>query len=176
MKRRDGSGTLERSDESPLEPGTGDEHERGSRSIDWAALSHALTPTALRHRAIDVSVSTDKRRYGRGDPVTITVEFHNRLPVPIRLRTDSPTRWTWAVDGYREASQVPPATPDRPTAFSFSRRERKRFRRQWPQRIRVADDEWEPVDAGTYAITVRLARGDAAEQGLVDRTEIVIQG
>ncbi|WP_408959261.1 hypothetical protein [Natrinema sp. 74] len=175
MKRRDDAGMRERPDEGPFVSAASGDDERGSRSIDWAALSHAVAPTALRHRAIDVTVSTDNRRYERGEPVAITVEFRNRLPVPIRLRTDSPTRWTWAVDGCREASQVPPVMPDRPTAFSFSRRERKRFHRRWSQRMQVADDEWAPVDAGTHELSVRLARDDAADRGLVDRTEIVLE-
>ncbi|WP_254763325.1 hypothetical protein [Natrinema marinum] len=174
MSRRDDAGPLERTGEEPFASGTPD-GERGGRSVDWAALSHALTPTRLRHRALAVTVSTNKRRYERGEPVAITVEFRNRLPVPLRLRTESPIRWTWAVDGDREASREPPALPDRPTAFDFARRERKHFRRQWSQRIRVAEDEWVPVDAGSYTITVRLTRDDAADRGLVDRTEIVLE-
>ncbi|SER67668.1 hypothetical protein [Natrinema salaciae] len=168
MKRIDESRTLERDDE-PFAPG-GD----GSRTIDWAAFSHAFTPTALRYRAIDVSVSTDARRYEPGEPVDITVEFRNRLPFPIRIRTESPNRWTWAVDGRREASTVPRTVPDRPAAFSFARGERKTFRRQWSQRIQIADDEWVPVGPGTYAIEVRVSRSDAAARGLTDRTDVEI--
>lgn len=145
-----------------------------SDAIDWAALSHALAPTALRCRAIEVTVETDRDRYDPGEPVGITVGFRNRFPVPIRLRTDSPTRWTWAVDGEQNASQVPRAVPDRPAAFDFARRERKRFTRRWPQRLRVADDRWEPVGPGTYSITAGIDRADAADRGLVDRTEIRI--
>ncbi|WP_226040701.1 hypothetical protein [Natrinema sp. DC36] len=178
MKRIDDADALERSDDDPFVPDwrESDDGNGGGRTIDWASFSHAFTPTALRHRAIDISVSTDKRRYEPSEPVEITVEFRNRLPFPIRLRTESPKRWVWAVDSYREASQVPRTVPDRPATFSFARSERKRFRRQWSQRIRVSDDEWEPVDAGTYAIEVRINRADAATRGLVDRTEIVISG
>lgn len=172
MRRRDDA--LERAADGPFAPG-GRGDDRGGRAIDWAALSHAIVPTALRHRAIAVSVSTDNRRYEPGEPVAIAVEFRNRLPVPIRLRTESPIRWTWAVDGHREASQVPTPMPDRPAPFSFARRERKRFHRRWPQRLQIADDEWAPVDAGTHEIAVRLNCADAADRGLVDRTEIVIE-
>lgn len=175
MKRIYDSRALERTDDDPFAPEESPD-EPGPRTIDWAALSHAVAPTALRDRAIDVGVATEKRRYDPGEPVEIVVEFRNRLPFPIRLRTESPNRWTWAVDGLREASRVPRTVPDRPAAFSFARRERKRFRRRWPQRIRVADDEWEPVDPGTYTIGVRIACDDAADRGLVDTTEIEIRG
>ncbi|QLK25842.1 hypothetical protein HYG81_17465 [Natrinema zhouii] len=177
MKRIDDADALERSDDDPFVPGReSDDGIGGGRTIDWAAFSHAFTPRTLRHRAIDVSVSTDKRRYEPGESVEITVAFRNRLPFPIRIRTESPKRWVWAVDGDREASQVARTVPDRPAAFSFARSERKRFRRQWSQRIRVSDDEWEPVDAGTYVIEVRINRADATTRGLVARTEIEIEG
>ncbi|RZV08543.1 hypothetical protein BDK88_2615 [Natrinema hispanicum] len=145
-----------------------------TRTIDWAALSHAVTPQALRYPAIDVGVSTDKRRYEPGDPVDITITFRNRLPIPIRIRTDSPNYWYWTVDGLRSASQVPRAVPDRPAAFSFTRRERKRFQRQWHQRMQVSEDEWQPVDPGTYTLAVSLTRSDAAARGLIDHTTIEI--
>lgn len=176
MRRIYESRALERADEDPFIPESDSGDERGSRTIDWTAFSHAFTPLALRHRGITVDVSTDKRRYEPSEGVEITVEFHNRLPFPIRIRTESPNRWYWAVDGRRNASQVPRAVPDRPAVFSFARGERKRFRREWPQRIRVADDEWVPVDPGTYTIAVGIARSDADDRGLVDRTEIEIVG
>ncbi|ELY91166.1 hypothetical protein [Natrinema altunense] len=173
MRRIYDSRALERTNDDPFAPDE-DEARDGPRTIDWAAFSHAFMPTALRHRALAVSVSTDARRYESGDPVDITITFRNRLPFPIRLRTESPNRWLWTVDGLRAASKLPPAVPDRPAAFAFTRGERKTFRRQWPQRIQVADDEWEPVDPGTYTIAVRIARADAADRGLVDSTTIEI--
>ncbi|MGQ3411954.1 hypothetical protein ACT4ML_06785 [Natrinema sp. LN54] len=174
MRRIYDSRALERADDDPFTPEREGGDARGPRTIDWTAFSHAFTPLALRHRGLSVAVSTDKRRYERGDPVEITVEFRNRLPFPIRIRTESPNRWYWAIDGLRNASRIPRAVPDRPAAFSFARSERKRFRREWPQRIRVADDEWEPVDPGRYTIDVGITRPDADDRGLVDRTEIEI--
>ncbi|QLG50719.1 hypothetical protein [Natrinema halophilum] len=175
MKRIYESGALERTDDDPFTPDRRSNDEKSGRAVNWAALSHALTPTAVRRRAIDVTVSTDKRRYDLGEPVELVVSFRNRFPFPIRLRTESPNRWTWAVDGHREASQVPRAVPDRPAAFSFDRGECKRFRRTWPQRIRITDDEWKPVAAGTYTIEASITREDAAKRGLGDATEIEIR-
>ncbi|THE64417.1 hypothetical protein D8Y22_13480 [Salinadaptatus halalkaliphilus] len=142
-----------------------------SRTIDWAALSHALLPRRLRTRAITVSVRTDADVYHRGDPVAVEIDLRNRLPVPIRLRTDSPNVWTWTVDGEPvDARDV----PDRPGSIHFDRGERKRFHRRWSQRVRVRDREWKPVEPGTYTIAARLSRGDAAARGLADRTAIEI--
>ncbi|ELY71024.1 hypothetical protein [Natrinema versiforme] len=174
MRRIYESRALERADDDPFTPEGDNGEEPGPRTIDWAAFSHAFTPLAIRHRGISVDVSTDKRRYERGESVEITVEFRNRFPFPIRIRTESPNRWYWTVDGLRNASRVPQAVPDRPAAFSFARGERKRFRREWPQRIQVTDEEWESVDPGTYTIGAGISRSDADDRGLVDRVEIEI--
>lgn len=145
-----------------------------SRTIDWAALSHAALPVGLRTRAIAVTVETDSAVYQRGEPVDIEVELRNRLPIPVRLRTDSPNVWTWAVDGDREASRVDEDVPDRASSIAFARGERKRFRRRWPQRIQVSETEWEAVDPGTSTIEVWISRADAAARGLADRTTIEV--
>ena len=172
-KRIDGSDALERDADDPFAPATSG--DRNARAIDWGAFSHAFMPVAVRNRAIAVSIATDRDVYDRGDPVTVEIEFRNRLPVPVRLRTDSPELWTWAVDGATAASRVDRGVPDRPDAFSFARSERKRFSREWPQRIRVAEDVWEPVEPGRYALEARISCPDAADRGLVATTEIVIR-
>ncbi len=172
MKRIDDSSALDRRDDDPFAPATHDEKSR--RTIDWGAFSHAVMPTALRTRAIAVRVTTTSETYDRGEPVGIIVAFRNRLPFPVRLRTDSPERWQWTVDGVPGASRVPATVPDRPAIFAFARGEHKRFRREWHQRIRISDREWEPVDPGSYTIGVRVNRTDADDRGLVDRTEIRI--
>lgn len=169
--RRTGGGPLE-----------SDEHVGHSRSgvassvrtIDWAALSDVVLPQALRCRAISVSVSTDRDVYRPGEPVPIDITLENRLPVPIRLRTDSPERWYWAVDGHPAASRHPRGLPDRPSTISFARGERKRFRREWPQRVRVGDREWQPVDPGRFVLEAGIARDDAEARGLVSRSTIEI--
>lgn len=173
-KRVDDSDALERDAGDPFAPATSDDRN-ARRSIDWDAFSHAFMPVALRARAIDVSIATDRDVYERGEAVAIGIEFRNRLPFPVRLRTDSPELWTWRVDGATAASRLERDVPDRPDAFSFARGERKRFEREWPQRIRIAADEWEPVDPGRYTLEARLSRPDADDRGLVDRTEIEIR-
>jgi len=171
MTGSDDPSTHDRTDD-PFAPARRDTDS--GRTIDWAAVSHAFVPTALRTRAIGVQVTTTQPTYTRGEPVDITIEFYNRLPIPIRLWTASPERWRWHVDDVLRASHVHPPVPDRPAVFSFGRNERKRFRREWHQRTRVADDEWEPIDPGTYTVGVAVNRTDAADRGLADRTTIEI--
>lgn len=146
-----------------------------SRTLDLGALGHALLPERLRTRAISVSIDTDCDRYRPGEPVTIEITLENRLPLPVRLRTTSPVGWHWRVDEYREGSAVSGPHSDRTGVISFDRGECKRFRRRWPQRIRVRDREWKPVEPGSYTLEARLDRPDAEARGLVDRTELEIR-
>lgn len=174
MKRIYDSRALERDADDPFTPSASDD-DASRRTINWDAFSHAFMPVALRTRAIDVTITTDREIYDPGQPVGIGIEFRNRLPFPVRLRTDSPNVWTWAVDGITAASTLSRDVPDRSGTVSFARGERKRFQREWPQRIRVAADEWEPVEPGSYILDTRISRTDADERGLVDRTEIEIR-
>jgi len=174
MKRIYDSSALKRDTDDPFTP-SASEDENSRRAIDWDAFSHAFMPVTIRNRAIEVTITTDREVYASGHPVVIGIEFHNRLPFPVRLRTDSPKRWTWAVDGVTEASQVPRELPDRAGALSFARNERKRFQREWPQRIRVGERDWESVGTGSYTLEARISRADADEHGLADRTEIEIR-
>ena len=150
--------------------------ERSRRAIDWDNASHALLPVRLRDWAIDVSVETDRGSYRVGDPVGVRVRFENRLPFPVRLRTETPLLWEWSVDGAPEASRVPErAPPDRRGVFSFSRSERKTFTRSWNQSIRETSREWVPVDPGEYTVAARVNVPDAPERGLSDETTLRIE-
>lgn len=166
------SDAVSRDDENPFVPGGGDAGR--SRSLRWDNVSHAFVPMALRYRAIDVTVETDRERYPAGDPVAIRVTFRNRVPFPIVLRTPTPVRWRWAVDGHENASAVESHRPDTgPERFTFDRSERKRFERRWDQSIEVVEGTWEPADPGEHTIEAWIdvpATGDH----LRDRTTITI--
>lgn len=144
------------------------------RTLDLGALGHVLLPERLRTRAITVTIDTDRDRYRAGEPVPIEITLENRFPVPVRLRTDGPVGWHWRVDGYPEGSAVPGPASDRAGVLTFARGECKRFRRRWPQRIRVRDREWESVEPGSYTLEARIDRSDAEARGLVDRTTLEI--
>lgn len=160
-------------DDDPHTP-TGRDRDR-PRAIDWGAASHALMPTGLRDRALEVSVTTDRRVVRAGSPLTVRVKFRNRLPVPVRLVTDSPVRWRWAVDGVPAASELATAgPPDRRSTLDFARRERKTVTRTWRGAIRGRDGEWTPVDPGEHTIAAWVNVPDAADRGLRDETTIRI--
>ncbi|ARS88930.1 hypothetical protein [Natrarchaeobaculum aegyptiacum] len=145
-----------------------------SRTVDFGALSHAFLPERLRTRAITVTIETDRDCYRTGESVTLTVTLENRLPIPVRLRTESPVGWHWSVDGHPEGSAVARPASDRTGVISFARGERKRFRRRWPQRVRVSDHEWDAADPGRHTLEARIDRPDADARGLVDRTTLEI--
>ncbi|WP_049926056.1 hypothetical protein [Halopiger goleimassiliensis] len=177
MRRIYESDALER-DDGPFTPSENDPRSRvqTARSVDSTALSRWLVPQRVRYRAISVEISTPQTSYAGGDPIPFTITMSNALPVPVVLRTDSPVRWTWAVDGKTEASERlrydPPAEPGQ---FRFDRGERKRFRRRWDGLFRVSDSEWVPAEPGDHTIGVRLNVPDAAAKGLAAETTVRIQ-
>lgn len=163
-------------DDSPHTPR---EREDGTGSrrghVDWGNVSHALLPVRVRDWAIGVAVETDRERYAPGDPVGVRVRLRNRLPAPVRLRTASPIRWQWAVDGVASASRVERRPPDRPAALSFERSERKTFTRTWHQSIRESEREWVPVGPGEYTVSAWINVPDPAGRGLRAETTVEIE-
>lgn len=159
MRRIYESEALRRDDDDPFAPTEDDEREY--RSVNWRKASHAFMPARLRPWAIDVSIDTEKAVYAREEPVRFAVQFRNRLPVPVSLRTTSPVRWTWSVDGHDEASKVPASPPAEAALFNFDRSEHKTFSRRWEQRFRETEREWSLADPGEYTLGVRVnaARG-----------------
>lgn len=104
-------------------------------------------PQGLARRAITVRVDTDLDRYAAGDEVAVTIEFRNRLPVPITIKTPTPRLWGWAVDGHLEASDEPRRRLDDLGGgrLDFRSRERKRVIRRWDGRIKRVGEptRWE---------------------------------
>lgn len=174
MRRIYESGALEYDDEDPHAPKRTGDDDPGARTIDWDAASHALLPQWLRRWAVDVAVETDREVYGVDEPVNFEVRFVNRIPFPISIPTDSPVRWTWSIDGLDEASHVADH-PERAALLRFGRRERKVFRRNWPQRFRLSASEWEEADRGEHTLAVQVNAPDAAGKGLVAETSFRIE-
>jgi hypothetical protein len=168
MRRIYESEALSRDDDDPFAPNEA-ENARGSH-VDWANVSHALFPSRLRARAIEVDVETDKQRYAPEEPVRFRATFRNRLPIPVTLVTETPLRWTWAIDDFVEASTVyEPPEPER-SRFDFRRSERKRFHRSWPQRVREREDEWRAAAPGEHTLSVRIGAVDGAEHLTAETT------
>lgn len=123
------------------------------------ALLGRFVPQWLARRAIRVRVSTDRDRYAYGEPVRITVELHNRLPVPVEVETPGLRLWGWTVDGELEASDEPRFASDRASSLSFRPRERKRIHRRWDGRFKRAGEptRWVAADPGEHEIAAFLA-------------------
>ncbi|EMA29341.1 hypothetical protein [Halobiforma nitratireducens] len=145
--------------------GFGTDTDDDSRYTTATFLS-ALLPTALGRRGIAVSVETDRNVYDRDDPVEITVEFKNRLPIPVEVPTPEQRCWGWTVDGELEASDERRYTRERPSSFSFRGGERKQSSFTWNGRFeRVRDrDRHESVvpDPGEYEIRAFVATHEDA--------------
>ncbi|WP_178918139.1 hypothetical protein [Natronomonas gomsonensis] len=174
MRRIYESRALEYDDEDPYAPKRTSDDERSRKPIDWASASHAFVPMRLRPRAVGVSVETDRQRYETDEPVRFRVSFRNRVPFPIALRTDSPVRWTWSIDGVDEASRVT-NHPTEDSLFRFSRSETKTFKRSWSQRFRESAQRWEPAGPGEYSLAVRVNVPDADDKGLTAETTFTIE-
>lgn len=124
------------------------------------SILSAFVPTALARRAVAVSVDTDRDVYARDDPVEITVEFKNRLPVPVSVPTQGQRRWGWTIDGELEASDERRYTRDRPATFRFRAGERKQVRFTWHGRLeRTVGDRHESIvpEPGEYELRAFVA-------------------
>lgn len=119
----------------------------------------ALVPQWLARRGIAARVETNEDRYDLGDPVEITIEFRNRLPVPVKIETPGPRLWGWTVDGELAASDEVRYTGDAPAALSFRPGERKRMRRTWEGRFKRTGGQtrWEQATPGEYEIAAFVA-------------------
>lgn len=180
------SNALERDDEDPFSPvERGSRHEsvkekvaryrRDRAALDWGLASHALTPIAVRDRAIDVDVTTKFDTYSQREPVDIRVTIRNRLPIPIAIRTVSPVRWQWSVDGDTEASSLRPFEPEgEPRLFKFYRGEQKRFERTWSQMFRTGDSEWQEAQPGEYEIAAWINVDTPDTRGLRSTTTVTL--
>ncbi len=122
-------------------------------------LFGSFVPQPVARRAVAVSVTTDADRYTVGDRIPITVEFRNRLPVPLTVRTPGKRLWGWTVDGELEASDEPRRSSSDGGSLAFSPRERKEITRTWDGRFKRVDDRtrWVPADPGEYEIGAFLA-------------------
>ncbi|AFZ72645.1 hypothetical protein [Natronobacterium gregoryi] len=147
-----------------------------SESATGSFLS-ALVPTVLARRAIAVSVTTDRDTYEPDEPVEITVEFENRLPVPVEVPTPRQRPWGWTIDDELEASDERRYTRARPSSFDFAGGERKRASFTWNGRFeRAREDRRESVlpDPDEYEVRAFVAtHEDAFEPS--DSTTITIR-
>ncbi len=152
-----------------------DEYGVDSSRYSLSRYLSPFVPAALARRAVVVSVSTDRDVYDRGDPVEVTAEFKNLLPVPIELATPGQRRWGWSVDGLLEASDERLYTRSSPSVFRFRGGERKRISFIWNGRLEYTRGRHESVrpEPGDHEIRVFVAtRG---ELDPIDATTITLE-
>lgn len=140
----------------------GDEPDRFGfdDSSDWLRESLGkLVPAAVARRAITASVAVDHDEIRPGESVELTIEFANRLPVPVSVGTPRRRLWGWTVDGELAASDERRFVRDTPGTLTFRGGERKRVSRSWNGRFERTDGlrEWVDAEPGEYEIRAFLA-------------------
>lgn len=140
-----------------------------------ATFLGGLMPQWVARRAVRVTVQTDRDQYPLGDPIGITIQFRNRLPVPIALSTPGPRLWGWSVDGELEASDEPRYLSETPSELMFGPWERKLIHREWDGQFKRSGDpdRWVRAGAGTHIIKVFIATTNCrpADQTTVEIAE-----
>lgn len=174
MRRIYESDALERDDGEPFSP---NERERDSkpraiRSFDTGVLTRRFLPEWLVNRGISVSIDVPKTEFTVGDTVPFLVTMRNSMPFAVALRARSPVLWQWQLDGLVEASHFEPERPDETRVFSFSRGERKQFRKRWNGMIQISEHEWERATPGEYTLSAGINVDDAQKKGLSDELTI----
>jgi hypothetical protein len=157
----------------------GDREDRYGFDDTKSPIADALgkfVPQAVVRRALTLSVRTDRETYAPGDPVELTVEVENQLPLPVAVETPTQRLWGWTVDGELEASDERIYLPERPAKLTFRAGERKVLTQTWNGLFkRVGDGDgptrWVEPTRGVHEIGAHLALdGDRPE----DTTEIRI--
>jgi len=143
-------------------------NERPDRlGLDESASSIAtalgkLVPDPVVRRSLSLSLSTDKDRYEVDEPVELTVDIANHLPVPVTVETPTRRLWGWTVDGELEASDEQVYVSDAPGLLTFRAKERKRITHRWDGRLKRVGDgstptRWVEPDRGVHEIGAFLA-------------------
>lgn len=119
----------------------------------------ALVPVSLGNRAVTIQVETDRDVYDLGDPVEISIELRNRLPLPVEVATTRRRIWGWRVDGLLEASEEVVYRSPTPNSLSLRARDRLSLRRVWDGRFRREDGDrtrWRLASRGEHEIEAFL--------------------
>lgn len=136
--------------------------EFGADDRDFDVFTRGLSgfvPSLVAGRAIAVRVETDRRVYERGEPVEISIELRNRLPLPVEVETTRRRVWGWRVDGVLEARDEAIYRSPTRNSLSLRPRDRRSIRRVWDGRIGREEDgrtRWRPASRGEHVIEAFL--------------------
>jgi hypothetical protein len=91
----------------------------------------------------------------------VSVEFRNRLPVPVAVATDE-RPWGWTVAGELEASDEPRMADAGGGVMRFRGGERRRVEVEWDGRFKRVGrrTRWVTPDPGEYEVAAYLAVDD----------------
>lgn len=133
-----------------------------------------LVPQPVVRRSIEASIETDRERYEVGEPVEMTIEFRNRLPVPVAVETPRRRLWGWTVDGELDASDERRHMSDTPGVVDFRGGERKTITHRWNGLFKRTGDltRWVEPNPGEYELAAFIALD--GEDRPEDRTTIRI--
>lgn len=139
-----------------------------------AAAFGNRVPQRVVRRAIAVSLDTDRERYEVGEPVEMTIVFHNRLPLPVSVETPRRRLWGWAVDGEIDASDERRYISDTPGVVTFRSGECKTITHRWNGLFKRTGDptRWVEPNPGEYELGAFIALD--GEDRPEDRTTIRI--
>lgn len=132
-----------------------------------------LVPQRLARRSLAVDVSTDRSTYELGEDVEITIEFRNRLPLPVRLAIEGKRIWGWTVDGKLSASDESRYASDGYRTFELRAFETRRLRRTWNCKIKRSGSpsQWVPAAPGEHEIGAFVA---TATEHVRDSTTVTL--
>lgn len=132
-----------------------------------------LVPQRLGRRGLSVSVETDREEYAVGQPIDITIEARNRLPLPVELVTDGRRIWGWTVDGLLAASDERCYVPDAQNSLELRAGETMTIERTWNGRIKRTGSptRWVDPEPGEHEIGAFVA---TARERTCDTTTITL--
>lgn len=146
----------------------------GNSDSRVAAALGKRVPQRVVRRSIAVSLDTDRERYEVGEPVEMTIEFANRLPLPVSVETPRRRLWGWSVDGELDASDERRHVSDTAGVVSFRGGEHKTITHRWNGLFKRTGDptHWVEPSPGEYELAAFIALdGEARPE---DRTTIRI--
>lgn len=145
----------------------------------FAEASRRAVPARVAERAPVVSVSTDAETYAPGEAIEFTVAIRNRLPVPVEVSTADRRVWSWAVNGFEEASDEKRHVAAVTNVLELRGLETKRFTRRWDGRVRRSDGvdglaQWVPLARDTHRLRAWL-HTDVTNRVVEDEIEFVVE-
>lgn len=143
--------------------------------INWTEAGFVFLPNRIKYLAIVPSIEIAKKEFEPNEIVTFNIVFRNRLPFPIKIRTESKLPWSWSINNVEKASHYVDFDPSgEQGTFILERSERRSYTRKWSQKFRVSKSKWEDAMNGEYELSAWINVPDPQSKGLQANTSFVI--